>query len=429
MPFLPARGRFLLLPLLLLLGGCPGEDDATAAAGAGGGSTPPPPPPPYSTDAPDYWPATDWQTANPASQGFVDGAFDNLAAEAAAALPYHTSLLVIRNGWLLHESYNGNDNSGAPLDAASRHHVWSVTKSVAALTIGRALTRGDIDWSQLEASVGDTLPAAATNGLAGDDPRRDIRLLDVLRMRSGLAWNEPAELMQFGKDPMYRAALGLEPDCPSGPDQVLCGILHKPLAYTPGTVWNYSTYDTYLASGLFTHLLPGSISDRRLATYADDHLFAELGIDAAATDWTAIPSAYTYGGGLLHIRSRDLAKVGLLTLYGGRWGDAQLIDPDWMTLALTAQGDGQVAAFDGSGAPAGSTGTYIPYGLQWWRVTGPGFTGATTISARGLHGQTMHIIPELELVIIVTCDTNTASDRITEINTFLQDHVIARLAN
>lgn len=420
----PPPARPALLALLLLLGGCLDDSDRRAS-GTGGGS----PPPPVTAIAPDYWPTTAWQTASPEAQGFAPGAFDTLAADAAAALPYHTSLLVIRNGWLLHESYNGLAADDSPITADSRHHVWSITKSVTALTVGRALTRGDLAWSQLEVGVGEALPAAATNGLAGDDPSRGIHLLDVLRMRSGLAWNEGAELMQFGKDPMYRAAMGLEPDCPSGPEQVLCGILHKPQAYTPGTVWNYSTYDSYLASGLFTALLPEDIADRRLASYADSHLFAELGIDAAATDWTAIPSAYTYGGGLLNIRSRDLGKVGLLTLYGGKWNDTQLIDPDWMTLALTAQGDGEIAAFDGSGAPSGSTATTIPYGLQWWRVTGPGLDGAPSISARGLHGQMMHILPDQELIIIITCNSSSTYDRSAEINAFLKSHIVDRLAD
>lgn len=422
MPLVPPPARLLplLLPLLLLLGGCL-EDRSSAVIPRDT------PPGPAVDSSPDYWPTTAWLTATPESQGFLPGAFATLAADAATALPYHTSLMVIRNGWILHESYHDTaTRSGVSAD--TRHHVWSITKSVTALTIGRALTLGDLQWSQLEATVGDTLPAAAWNGLAADDPRLGIRLIDTLRMRSGLGWNEATSLLQAGKDPLLRTMYGLEPNCPSGPEQVLCGILQQPLAYTPGEVWNYSTYDTYLASGLFTHLAADSVADKRLAAYADTHLFGALGIDPAATDWWNLPSAYTFGGGLLHITSRDLAKVGLLTLYGGKWDGSQLIDPAWMAAAVAAQGSGQVATFDGSGLPAGTTTTDIPYGLQWWRTTWPGFAGSPSITARGLGGQLLHLFPEQELVIIITCDDASTYDRAAEINDFLATHILAKLA-
>lgn len=418
---LPPPARPALLALLLLLGGCLDDSDHRASR-SGGGS----PPPPVTAIAPDYWPTTAWQTANPDTQGFIPGAFDTLAADAAAALPYHTSLLVIRNGWLLHESYH-DTASVTGVTADRKHHVWSISKSVTALTIGRALTRGDLSWDALDATVGETLPAAAWNGLPAGDPRLGIRLVDVLRMRSGLAWNEATDLLQTNRDPLFRTAYGLEPNCPGGSEQILCGVLQKPLAYAPGTVWNYNTYDTYLASGLFSNLLPAAVTERRLGTYADAHLFAPLGILADATDWWDLPSAYTYGGGLLHITSRDLAKIGLLALYDGNWEGSQLIHPDWMTLALTAQGEGLVARFDDSGAPAGTTTAYIPYGLQWWRVTGPGLGGMPSISARGLGGQMMHVYRDKELVVLITCDDNFSDDRSAEINAFLNSHVLERL--
>lgn len=419
----PLRAHLLVIPLLLL-GGC--LDDQTTAGGAR--HTPAPPAAPTAI-APDYWPTEGWQPASADAQGFLPGAFDTLAADAASALPYHTSLLVIRNGWLLHESYNGlNDDTGAPNDADSLHHVWSISKSVTSLTVGRALTRGDLQWPQLEATVGDSFSAAATNGLAAGDPRLGIRMLDALRMRSGLGWNEPEHLLRITTDPFFRTALGMEPNCPAGPDQLLCGVLQLPSAYAPGTVWNYNTYDTYLVSGFFTRLLAAGAPQRLLADYADAQLFAPMGVDAAQTDWRVLTADYSYGGGLLHITSRALAKVGLLALYGGKWGEQQLIDPEWMALSLQAQGNGKVASFDGSGNPAGSTTRDIPYGLQWWRVTGPGLDGLPSISARGLGGQMLHIFPDKELVILITCDDNFTDDRSAAVNTFLQDRILAALA-
>ena len=62
---------------------------------------------------PAYWPTTSWLTQTPEEQGFPAGAFQNLANEAATDLPYHTSLMVIRNGYIIHESYHDTSGSWA----------------------------------------------------------------------------------------------------------------------------------------------------------------------------------------------------------------------------------------------------------------------------------------------------------------------------
>ncbi|MDF3030928.1 MAG: beta-lactamase family protein [Moraxellaceae bacterium] len=407
-PLSPARS--LLLAFTLLLASC-NDGASPPAAGTGSSGVP-------VATTPAYWPTSGWQTATPEAQGFSTGALDALAADAATSLPYHTSLLVIRNGWLVHESYHDTPSQTSGVD--TQHHVWSVTKSVTSLTLARAASRGDI--TSIDVTAGDVFPAAAFGALPADDPRRAITLRHALQMRSGLAWNEPAWLLTL-RDPMLRLALGEFPDCsPSDDNRILCGVLHQDLAYTPGTVWNYNTYDSYLVSGFFRNL-----TGLRLDEYANQHLFTPLGIVDPPT-WTGLPAAYTFGGGLLRIRSRDLAKLGLLVQYNGQWEGTQLIDPAVLDLTLAPQGPGLVAAFDaGTGQPSGTVGTDIAYGLQWWRATGPAMGGLASISARGLGGQMLHIFRDKGLIVLITCDDDITSDRETEINAFLKTHIVDRL--
>lgn len=93
------------------------------------------------------------------------------------------ALLVIKDGAIVHEQYR---NGMAP---DSRHTVYSMSKSVIATLVGIALEEGDI--GSLDDRVTDYLPAMAGSGYD------NVTLENVLRMRSGVNWEERYE---FGSD-------------------------------------------------------------------------------------------------------------------------------------------------------------------------------------------------------------------------------------
>lgn len=405
--------RVLTLFCVILLAGCHDEDTPQGPATASPAAT-----------TPDYWPTTEWESAAPESHGFGSGALDTLASDAATALPYYTSLLVIKDGYIVHESYN-NDS-----DATSRHHVWSISKSVTSLVTGRAWTKGDID--DLDITTEDIFNNSIIGHLPADDARRNISLRHALQMRSGLAWNESAWLSS--RNPTLFAYLS--PDCSSATDKTLCYLLRQPLAYSPGTVWNYNTYDPYLIAGFFKE-----VTGQQLSEYANENLFSTLGIAAENISWPALTplgSTYTFGGGLLEIRSRDLAKLGMLALYNGQWDGQQLISREWMDMSLRAQGPGKKADFDEiTGEPFDEEGkpktvdANIRYGMQWWRTSTPAMTGDDAITALGLYGQVMAIDKENGMIIVLTCADATeeeARDRYDEISQFITNHITGKLA-
>lgn len=424
--------RGLLLASLLGLSAC--GDDSRWPFSAGETSTDATPP--DTADAsPDYWPTEDWQTGSEDEHGFTAGAFDTLAADAATALPYHTSLMVIRDGWIVHESYNSPGDT--PIDANYKHHVWSITKSVTSMAVGRAHTLGGLTVpdgidkaNALDITTEDIFPDGIMSSMAADDARRHISLRHVLQMRSGLAWNEPAWLMNQTamKDPLLRLLLGTLPaDCPLDSGIVACAILRQDLAYTPGTVWNYNTYDSYLVSTFFT-----LITGQSLNQYAVTNLFAPLGISTTTSDWINLPAPTTFGGGLLNIRTRDLGRLGMLMLYDGKWENEQLIAPDWIALSTTPQGNGLIATFDENGDPGTPLPLNLEYGLQWWTTTGV-MSGDRALTARGLGGQFMQIHKDKELIIIITCDEGSYQEtlpyRSSQIEAFLKNRVVGALTD
>ncbi len=89
----------------------------------------------------------------------------------------------------------------------------------------------------------------------------------------------------------------------------------------------------------------------------------------------------------LRLRPRDLARIGQLVLDGGRWNGRQIIPEDWLaqsfTVRVTVRGDD------------------IGYGYQWW-LSRPSYSGPQLYAGMGNGGQRLFIVPQLDLVVVVT---------------------------
>ena len=107
--------------------------------------------------------------------------------------------------------------------------------------------------------------------------------------------------------------------------------------------------------------------------------------------WPVDPQGYHFGGGLLRLPARDLAKFGYLYLNGGRWEDKQLIPADYVAAATS---------------PSGSTPNLTKgYGWHWWVATEDGHR---TFRAQGYGGQFIYVVPDLDLVAVITSDPDTS---------------------
>ena len=96
-------------------------------------------------------------------------------------------------------------------------------------------------------------------------------------------------------------------------------------------------------------------------------------------------SGGTRWGGGMWIHAQDMARFGYLWLRGGKWGEKQVVPPEFMKAALTPSQHGP------------------DYGYLWWLNTqGKNYPGlpASTYGARGAGSNTITILPEQDLVIV-----------------------------
>jgi CubicO group peptidase (beta-lactamase class C family) len=109
--------------------------------------------------------------------------------------------------------------------------------------------------------------------------------------------------------------------------------------------------------------------------------------EQASAAWPTDPQGYHLGFAGLRLPARDLAKFGLLYLNGGRWDGAQVVPADYVAASTRPQSDPSVGPGD--------------HGYQWW-VTNK--TGHDSFRAMGFGGQLIQVIPELDLVVVITSD-------------------------
>ena len=230
--------------------------------------------------------------------------------------------------------------------------TYSVTKSVVATLTGLALDRGAIP--SLDEPVG--------NHLAG--ARHPYTFRHLLTMTAGVetdgAWEIDAVMV--------------------GPSDWLGWILSAPRRTEPGAAF---AYDNGAA-----HVLGAAVAaavGSPLSTFAARELFAPLGIDVF--DWPRDPAGHEYGFGHLRLRPRDLAALGALYLNGGVHDGRRLVSSGFVADATRAH-------------TAGGPPEHARYGFLWWVDDGP----APHFFAAGYAGQSLTVIPRLELVAVTTGD-------------------------
>ena len=280
----------------------------------------------------------------------------NLAQMLAAIQEQHLnlhSLLIVRNGYLVSETYFG------PYQPDTRHELYSCTKSFISTLIGIALDKGYIDGT--DQRIVDFFPERTFANL--DAQKEAMTLEDVLTMRSGLDWQEG--------DPAYRAMY-------VSPDWVK-SVLDKPMAAPPGSQFNYCSGCSHVLSAVLRQTTGMNTRD-----FADQYLFKPLGI--SNVKWDTDAAGIPIGGWGLQITPRDMAKLGYLYLRDGQWDGQQIVSAEWVEDATRTH-----TKTDGD----------LGYGYQWWT-----YPSLSAYTALGRYGQTIFVIPELELVIVTTAEMN-----------------------
>ncbi|HEY7567022.1 MAG TPA: serine hydrolase domain-containing protein, partial [Gemmatimonadaceae bacterium] len=127
-------------------------------------------------DGATYFPTAEWRTASLGQVGIDAGRINALAQRLQSnAIPGLSSLVIVREGYLVFERYFNGSSRG------DVHTMQSVSKSVTSLIAGIAVDQGRLD---VTASIFDALPSYQDLTLA--DPRkRNVTIRQLLEMRSG----------------------------------------------------------------------------------------------------------------------------------------------------------------------------------------------------------------------------------------------------
>jgi CubicO group peptidase (beta-lactamase class C family) len=331
-------------------------------------------PPTPGTDAPSApstpWPTEAWTVAAPADHGLDPARLDALVERirAGTVRDIH-SLLIVKDGRLVLEHYFGGH-------AADRLHMQqSVSKSFTSALVGIAIEKGAFEG--VEERVLDFFPGSMpVENL--DERKRRITLDDLLTMRSGTDYHERGPgSPHFQLNDLSRGWTAF--------------ILDRPMVREPGTHFQYDSGAVILTSELIRRRY-GVHAD----AFAEKHLFAPLGIERFR--WYRNDDGHPHTGGGLSLRSRDMARFGLLYLREGRWEDRQIVPRAWVRASLKRH-----VEFDSPRHGA------VGYGYWWWVYPpDPAGAGMDVYAACGFLGQYIFLVPEHDMVVVVTAGARGA---------------------
>jgi CubicO group peptidase (beta-lactamase class C family) len=349
---------------------------------------------------------TEWGTATLSEAGFAPDVEERFeVAREAGVLPNLHGVVAARNGRIFFERYlAGLDAALArPLGVVrfgpdTLHDMRSVTKSIVGLLYGIALATGCVPIP--EAKLVEQFMEYPD--LSTDPARQRLTVGHALTMTLGTEWDEmtiPYTDPRNSEIAMDRAA-----------DRYRY-ILERPVAEPPGLHWTYNGGATALLARLIA-----KGTGRPLEDFAREALFEPLGI--TLTEWERGRDGDVFAASGLRITLRDLARIGLMVLDGGRWHGRQVVPAQWLAASF---------------APAVSMPDSRRYGYQWYLSAVPrdngagGVTSEETVSAMGNGGQRLFLLPRLGLVVAITAGNYDAPDQWRPPTAVLRDVLLPAL--
>ncbi len=262
-------------------------------------------------------------------------------------------LMMIRHGKVIAEHW------WSPYTPQYQHAMYSATKTFTGVAVGFAVQEGllKID-DKVTSFFPDLLPDTISPQMAA------LTVKHLLTMSVGHATTSYAG---------------------SGLSQVR-SFLATPFAHEPGTSFAYNI----TASHMLSHII-SKVSGVTLYEYLKPRLLDPLGIKDVI--WEMDNDGYNMGNGGSHMKTSDLAKMGLFLINKGKWNGQQLLDPAWIEAATTPQilqhpertpEENEKVADDGSQG----------YGYQIWMGRHHSYR------AIGGQNQLIMVIPEYDFILV-----------------------------
>ncbi|MBT8363201.1 MAG: beta-lactamase family protein, partial [Deltaproteobacteria bacterium] len=255
------------------------------------------------------WPKGSLGPADPASLGIdfakLKNALDTAFAEPGPAKPKKTrAIIVVYEGRMVAERYAPGFHKDMPLLG------WSMSKSVTNALVGIQVKNQVLDIKA---------PAPVIEWQNEDDFRREITLDQLLRMSSGLEFEElylpPDDTTQMLYESYDFAAYAAG----------------KPLETAPDAEWNYSSGSANIIARIVRQAAEKDYPD--YYNFIRDEFFHKIGMYSAVVEpdasGTFVASSYMFA------TPRDWARFGLLYLQDGIWQGARILPAGWVEYTTT----------------------------------------------------------------------------------------------
>jgi len=287
----------------------------------------------------------------------VDAAFEPPGAMTSA-------YVVTWRGKIIAERYAPGITPQTPLES------WAMGKTVLAILMGMLVADGTYDLWQ---------PVPIAEWRQPEDPRRNIRIADLLRMSGGLRFRG------FMDAESYPAGDYIDDFYVNNADvDVARYVLMRPPQWPAGTVGRYRGSDTVVITYLIRRAAEARGQD--FYSYAQRALFDKVGIRTLTLEPDTFGTPLAFGWVLGS--ARDWARLGNLLLQDGRWNGEALVPESYVRFMRTA-------------APAWAADGRPWYGGLIWLNRANSWPGPEDSYALfGSGGQATWIFPTHDLVVV-----------------------------
>ncbi|MFB0946668.1 MAG: serine hydrolase [Spirosomataceae bacterium] len=271
-------------------------------------------------------------------------------------------VVVSKKGKTIYEKYFDGYNANTP------HDTRSASKSLSSAVVGMAKDNGL--FQSVDQSIFDFIPSDYQSFKTDEKAKIDIKSL--LTMSSGLDAND-SKRNSAANENTYQPT----------PDW-LKTVLSASMINEPNTHANYGSANPFLLG-----IAMNSVVEEPLALFMDQNLFQPLGISNYIIQNDNVNQPY-FGGGM-YLTPSQMLTFGELYLNNGKHKGKQIISKAWVKSSFTNYRNLENVN-DKNG-----------YGYLWWHkeYTVNGRT-IKSIEARGNGGQYIFIVPELQVVAVIT---------------------------
>jgi len=292
----------------------------------------------------------------------IDRAFAEPVGAEKGRARRTTAIVVAHDGDLVAERYAKGYGPEVPMLS------WSMAKSVTAALLAIEIGAGRLQLKE---------PAPVPEWSKPDDPRHAITIDQLLRMSSGLEFDE-----HYGAVNDVSRMLFLHGD-------VGKFAAESKLGAPPDTVWSYSSGTTNILARILRELHGNDLAAQ--VRFSRDQLFDAADMTSALFEPDA--SGSFIGSSFAFMTARDWARFGELHRNGGVWFGRRILPEGWVRYVTTPT----------PLAPLGQ------YGAHFWLNAGDPEDPAKrpwpklptdTYAATGHSGQYVFVVPSAKLVVV-----------------------------